>query len=110
MESNILLHRDSALAALKSIYERRIGIMQGYQTDFLSDAYALGKPNHKVSFLHAVERLGTYMEILYASDWYPKAGQTVPYLFGQADREQILESKGTTITYAATKGDDAQLY
>lgn len=110
MDKNQVLHRDSALDALKSIYERRVGIMQGYQTDFLCDAYALGKPNHKVSFLHAVERLGTYMEILYAADWYPKAGETVPYLFSQADREKILEGKGSTITYAATKGDDAQLY
>lgn len=103
-------YKDSAIDALKSIYNKRVGSMQGYQIDFLSDAYALGQNPFRVSFLHVVDNLGTYIEILYPADKYPKAGEQVPYLFAQADREKLLAGKGSTITYAAKGKSGSTLY
>jgi hypothetical protein len=50
-------------------------------------------------FLHYTGDCGTTMIILSHPDYYPKAGEKVPYLFSSADRLHILREKASMARY-----------
>ena len=41
-------------------------------------------------FLHWTRKLGTHILMLISADEYPPVGTTVPFLFGRADRDHLL--------------------
>jgi len=47
-----------------------------------------------VPFLHWTREMGTHLTMLIPASEYPAAGERVPFLFGHADREHIL-NEGT---------------
>jgi hypothetical protein len=44
-----------------------------------------------VPFLHWTRKMGTHIQFLYPSRLLPANGETVPYLFGTANRKHIVE-------------------
>jgi len=54
-----------------------------------------------VPFIHATREFGTDIVELYPADdpFWPPKGQRVPYLFGEADRDHILEQAAGTARY-----------
>jgi hypothetical protein len=56
-------------------------------------------------FIHWTRQSGTCVEPMIAPDQYPKRGERVPYLFGTADREHILNQRIGTATYWTNKNN-----
>lgn len=93
---------------MQSIYDQLaetvLPLLTAYETDFtLHDRESLAaRPG--VPFLHWTHATGTTMAFLPdATDpEFPKCGELVPYLFGTADREHILQGKRTIAEYHAS--------
>jgi len=69
---------------------KSLPLMTAYKTDLRHDQRALYK-NPGVPFVHATRKTGTHILPLISSAEYPKKYDTVPYLFGRAERVHILE-------------------
>ena len=68
-------------------------IVKHYRNDLLvHDLDNIQRWSPDVPFLHFSRQTGTYMVHLIAADQYPARGQYVPFLFGHAEREHLLDS------------------
>lgn len=74
--------------------------MEAFMTDLDIDREAICQ-NPGVPFLHFTGTTGTNLELFHPSEWYPPAGEHVPYLFSTAERHHIL--KGVVITVECMK-------
>lgn len=90
------------------LYSECLDRIKAYQNDLLEHDknWVLGHP--KVPFFHATRQLGTHMIPLAPLSEYPPRGQWVPYLFGTADRVQIL--RGTKDVLLATLKFEQRLH
>jgi len=75
-------------------------VIKNYQTDLDYDIQAI--KNNKVSIFFAYESGSHSIELIPFLD-YPKKGEKVKYLFGQADREHILNEVGRTMECESIK-------
>ena len=77
----------------EQIKEKALPFIKAYHDDLLiHDKNAIeGNPN--IPFLHFTGSTGTNIELLVDVSEYPKKGERVPYLFGTAGREHILDQK-----------------
>ena len=82
--------------------------------DLLIDSFFLGRLHEagdkEEPFLHITHKYGTHMERLPYVSKFPGIGERIPYLFGHADREQILEGIGYSIEYAMRNYEDWQCW
>lgn len=98
----------------KSIYESvkqlSLPLIQSYQTDLtLCDKEAI-TDNPGVPFIHCTGSTGTCLEFLWSADseQYPPKGEKIPYLFGTANREQLVKEKRNIIN-AIIEGNRSDL-
>ena len=77
----------------EQIKEKTLPFIKAYHNDLLiHDKNAIeGNPN--IPFLHFTGSTGTNIELLVDASEYPRKGERVPYLFGTAGREHILDQK-----------------
>lgn len=80
---------------LKSKTEKHVKF---FKTDFEHDQKAIIENNGKL-FLHVTREHGTNLTTFYNSKDFPKANERVNYLFGTADRKEILESNFDGLKY-----------
>lgn len=78
------------------------GIVTRYRDDLLvHDLNTIDQIGPHTPFLHFCRDSGTYMVGLIAADEYPAKGQHVPFLFGSADREKLLDGAVTLATHCS---------
>lgn len=78
-----------------SIYEqlesRVLPLLKAYHRDLIVHDRAAMEKYPGVPFLHWTRECGTHITHLIPLELYPPAGVRVPYLFGHADRQHILD-------------------
>lgn len=82
---------------IKSIDQFRadcLEVIESYQSDLDIDLNTILAGTPALFFAY---ECGSHSIELRPFDTYPPAGDTVPYLFGRADREHILAGVGTTL-------------
>jgi hypothetical protein len=85
--------------------------LEAYKEDLtVHDRQSL-KENPGVPFLHWTRTTGTDLQFLHPadSDYYPPAGQTARFLFGEADRDHFLNSIAVFARYNRDKRENGKL-
>lgn len=77
-------------------------LIRAYESDLEHDRAIIAR-NVGVPFLHWTGESGTHIVMLISADseFFPKAGQEVPYLFGHSDRNQLA---GKPLEFAQAMG------
>ena len=75
------------------LYELSSPILKNYRDDLehCDKEHCEAWPD--VPFIHYTRENGTHMVVLQPSDQYPKDGEKVRYLFGEVNREGLLQKK-----------------
>ncbi len=86
--------------------ELSLPIIKHYKDDLLIHDMNWIKANPGIKFLHFTRECGTDIIGLFPHDHlsWPRDGEIVPYLFGQATREHILHQTVEITKYRATYG------
>ena len=83
----------------KSVYmqvkEKALPLMEAYTDDVVVHDRKWLRENPGTPFLHFTGKTGTYLVGLIAANKYPKG--SVPYIFGTATREEILEEEMSVV-------------
>lgn len=87
------------MSVYTEIKKKSYPIITDYQNDLIVIDKEWMTDNPGVPFLHYTRDWGTHMLILGPAGDYPPAGETVPYLFGQAGRDHILRQKMESAVY-----------
>ncbi|HUU87522.1 MAG TPA: hypothetical protein VMX17_07180 [Candidatus Glassbacteria bacterium] len=78
-----------------SLHDRLLFFATSFIKDYRDDLLIHDKnaieDNPNIPFLHFTGESGTIIEFLIPFEKYPKKGERIPYLFGTADRQHILE-------------------
>ena len=82
----------------KQLYKATVKEVEHYKTDFSHDQKSI-KENPGKQFLHITRKTGTHLAMFFNSEDYPKAGERVKYLFGTANREELLQGNFETLQY-----------
>lgn len=82
--------------------------LEDFKTDLTKHDRECIERNPGTPFLHYTRSTGTIMVMLHASDSeaFPAEGEYVPYLFGTADREHILDETWRMAQYCADRKED----
>jgi len=97
----------------KSLRDKSLPFIKHYHKDLLfHDKKAITKDHVGVPFLHFTGECGTYIVLLQEKEFFPAQGVILPFLFGTADRENILDQKYTIVKnqYRRTRQDLAMHY
>ena len=83
------------------IFSRADPIVKSYRSDFEIDKAVIDANSEDIPFLYFVRENGTHIYFLYPADdkHWPKRGETIPYLFGEAPREKILDGVMDCVNY-----------
>ncbi len=89
----------------RELRKRCLRLIEHYHDDLLVHDRRILRNNPGVPFLHWTRATGTCIELLFPHDdeRWPNKGEEVPYLFGYADREHILQQCVGTSEYRANK-------
>jgi len=90
------------------LYSECLDKIKAYQNDLLEHDKDWVLAHPKVPFFHATRKWGTHMIPLAPLSEYPPYGQRVPYLFGTADRIEIL--RGTKYVLLAALKFEQRLH
>jgi hypothetical protein len=75
---------------IEEMFLSALSKMTGYENDINLDREFIseypGRP-----FLHITRNHGTHLIMLFKLEDFPKPGETVPYLFGRANQEELLD-------------------
>ena len=84
----------------KKLVIKSLPLMTNYIKDLLThDKEQLDKLDNSIPFIHFTRKMGTGLIILSSDNW-PARGETIPYIFGTADRNHLLrEVKNTANHY-----------
>jgi hypothetical protein len=87
--------------AYQELRSRSFPLLEGYHRDLLVHDRRWLRQHSGVPFIHATRKLGTELAPLFPPDheFWPRAGQEVPYLFGHADRHHILRGVRSAVEY-----------
>lgn len=72
--------------------------VKNFITDFDIDKIVISKNPNK-NFIHVARENGTHITIFNEGENYPKLGETIKYLFGTADRREIIKNDVTTLLH-----------
>jgi len=100
---------------MREIYEQLeehvLRHLEDYFSDLEIDRSIIEDPkNMGMPWIHVTRACGTYMILLRRIDQYPKAGETVPYLFGWENRETILNRETLVKSHSYTKDSVMKLW
>ena len=84
----------------EQLVEKAGPVVNDYRGDLLKHDRREIEEFPQRKFLHFARESGTMMVTLGDQADYPAKGIRVPYLFGHADREQILRDKRSSVKYA----------
>ena len=88
---------------MNTLHDRLVLLADKHIKDYRDDLLVHDKnaieANPNIPFLHFTGESGTIIEFLLPFGSYPIKGERVPYLFGTADREQILEQIKSMVFY-----------
>lgn len=95
----------------KQVEKKSLPLIKAYYNDLIRlDREAIEK-NPGTPFLHFTGDTGTYLFLMIPAEDYPAKGETVPYLFGEADRNHILRQYLKTVECMKTSNrQDLILY
>ncbi|MCK5614027.1 hypothetical protein KAR91_69835 [Candidatus Pacearchaeota archaeon] len=87
------------MSVYTEIKKKSYPIIEEYRNDLINIDKEWITDNPGVPFLHYTRNWGTHMIVLGPAEGYPKMGELVPYLFGQAGRDHILRQKMESAVY-----------
>lgn len=68
-------------------------LIEAFEDDLLKhDRQMIEQHEPGTPFLHYTRATGTHLFMLIPADEYPRKGEYVPFLFGHADREHLVQS------------------
>lgn len=76
----------------RQLKSKCLKLMTHFQTDLLVHDRRSIREHKNTPFLHWTRKLGTDICFLIPPREYPPKGKSVPFLFGTADRERLLEN------------------
>ncbi len=88
------------------VVEQSLPLIEAYHNDLLVHDKKFFGENPDIAFLHFTGKTGTHVFGFHPSGAYPPAHKVVPYLFGHADRWQILEGELRTVEAMRRHGRD----
>ncbi len=95
----------------EQIKEKALPFIKAYHDDLLIYDKNEIEGNPNIPFLHFTGSTGTNIELLVDTSEYPKKGERVPYLFGTAGREHILDQKVKMVDHMTkVNRNDLMLY
>jgi len=68
------------------------GLIKNYRQDLTKHDRLFINKNPKIKMIHITRESGTHLIQLVKANKYPKNGERVKYLFGTANREEILKN------------------
>jgi hypothetical protein len=74
--------------------------IEAYHADLTTHDRKFIADNPDVPFLHFTRSCGTHIAPLIPAEQYPRKGERIPYLFGTADREHVLDGTKSIVSYA----------
>jgi len=74
----------------EQVQEKALPIITAYHDDLIVHDKKAIRENPDVPFLHFTGDTGTYCCLMIPAEDYPKKGESIPYLFGHAERYHIL--------------------
>jgi hypothetical protein len=79
----------------EEVIKKALPVMEAYQNDLNIDRNTISLLTENTRYIHYTGTTGTYLELLpdHDSELYPPKGERIPFLFGTADRDHILNSK-----------------
>ena len=94
----------------EQLFKKTQNFVQHYKTDFEHDKKSIAE-NPGARFVHIARSTGTSLT-LFRNDltYFPKKGETVPYLFGTAERNRILKDSLYEIEYYSQNNGNDALY
>lgn len=82
----------------KQVKRQSLPFIKSYRNDLLKhDAREIIKDHPNRRFLHFTGSMGTHIVTLLDKEDFPERGERVPYLFGHADRDHILNQIPATV-------------
>lgn len=90
----------------RTLFGRSLSEVEHYRSDLLVDDQMI-RENPGIPFIHITRSTGTDLQLLFPADseHFPPKGQTVPYLFGKANREHIADGIVSMIRYHAERNE-----
>jgi hypothetical protein len=85
-------------------------LITAYHADLLKHDRRLIRKNPGTPFIHVTRDYGTYIDLLFPAEKYPKPGVEIPYLFGMADRHHLLRECGSSVRYSAAHHPSATVH
>jgi len=90
-------------------------VIKSYRDDlFVHDYSALeadANRNWKVSpFIHIAYESGTILDMFYSIHDFPYGDKRIPFLFGTADKFELLENVGNSLRSGQAKSDNAIIH
>ena len=79
----------------KDLVGNSLHLMTDYTDDLMKHDKKTLEDNPGVPFLHFTRATGTGLIMLSTKNW-PRKGETIPYLFGSADRNHLLKELENT--------------
>lgn len=93
---------EDTLPAAYRYLERRVApLLEAYEDDLFDHDKKMICERPKTPFLHFTRASGTHLVHLEPSDQYPGPKEVVPFLFGTADRHQLLDAVNSQVHHAA---------
>lgn len=90
------MHTNTPEEIFNQLQAAALPLMEHYQEDLTKhDRRSITESFPGIPFIHGTRKTGTYIETMLPADdpRWPRAGERIPYLFGTADREQILRGQ-----------------
>lgn len=88
------------------LFKRCSPLVEAYRDDLLVLDKATIAENPGVKFLHFSRQCGTWLHLMHPADSsvFPAKGRRVPFLFGTAEREQILDGERLCVESSCKSG------
>ena len=86
-------------SAYDKVFEMASPVIKHYRNDLVKHDKRAIDENAGIPFLHFTGDTGTSITFFHPAEKYPGKNVTVPYLFGHADRNHILDETKNIIFY-----------
>lgn len=103
-------HTMKAPAHYHTLKAACLPLITAYHRDLLMHDRRFIRAHPQTPFLHVTREYGTYLDMLHPASHYPPQGKEVRYLFGYANRQQILDQVGSGVNYASKHHPDAVIH
>lgn len=100
-----------AVQVYDAVYELANDTVKSYREDLtVHDQKTILNNEKDLFFIHMTRKTGTQLYMLVLPSQYPIKGEYIPYLFGKANREQLLKSNVESVKYSANESEKFIFY